>query len=190
MGEQVKINIKNNYDILDQLMKDYMYISNLFEKMKRTKSSTPIERLKVIRDNYHSIVDDKMIKLVQDIKIFFDSIEEETNVIIANIINMEISYINNGFLYIVHRDIDQYMECIQKVHSILNNYDKPSNNCIGHNAVCSVLDAVKAIPRPVGVEDGYYILEEVDRIINKTVDEVYSEIEDYFENGSVYVQVE
>ena len=80
--DKFKIPVGANYQAMKKLVNDYDMISALLEKMESVKpTATTIERLKVIKNNYHNILDNDMIKLQKAMIEFFDSLNEDVDYI-------------------------------------------------------------------------------------------------------------
>ena len=129
---KIEIPVGANYQIMKKLVNDYDMISELLEKMESVKpTATTIERLKVIKNNYHNILDNDMIKLQKAMIEFFDSLNEDVDYMVEH---MKLAKPKNpecGLLLILNEDINEYTRCINKIYSILNDCESriPLANC-------------------------------------------------------------
>ena len=190
---KIEIPIGANYQIMKKLVNDYDMISALLEKMESVKpTATTIERLKVIKNNYHNILDNDMIKLQKAMIEFFDSLNEDVDYIVEH---MKLARPKNpecGLLLILNEDINEYTRCINKIYSILNDCESriPLDNC-GFDIICAVLDCIKLIPRPMTIDkdDDYYITRETLHLIDETINSAHLTLIKYLENGCAYISV-
>ena len=189
--DKFKIPVGANYQTMKKLVNDYDMISALLEKMESVKpTATSIERLKVIKNNYHNILDNNMIKLQKTMIEFFNSLEEDVDYIVEY---MKLAKPKNpecGLLLILNEDINEYIRCINKIYSMLNDCESriPLANC-GFDIICAVLDCIKLIPRPMTIDkdDDYYITKEALRLIDEAVNSAHLTLIKYLENGCAYI---